>query len=123
MTQCILFVDDEPTILQLVKSILETESFVVLTARDGPEALSVLEARVVDALLTDLRMPAMSGHELIREARRRYPHLLVCCMTGYVEEPGIKDVPLIRKPFRADELLKTVKRLMARAKAQASGQS
>jgi two-component system, cell cycle sensor histidine kinase and response regulator CckA len=123
MTQCILLVDDEPTILQLVKSILETESFVVLTAKDGPEALSVLEARVVDALLTDLRMPAMSGHELLREARRRYPHLPVCCMTGYVEEPGIKDVALIRKPFRADELLNTVRQLLARAKAQASGQS
>jgi CheY-like chemotaxis protein len=122
MAQCILLVDDEPTILRVVKTILETESLVVLTAKDGPEALSVLEARHVDALLTDLRMAGMSGHELILEARRRYPHLLVCCMTGYAEDPALKDVPLVRKPFRAHELVNTLNQVMARAKAQANGQ-
>jgi hypothetical protein len=45
---------------------------------------------------------------LILEARRRYPHLPVCYMTGYAEEPGLKDVPLVRKPFQAHELLNTV---------------
>jgi CheY-like chemotaxis protein len=121
MAQCILLVDDEPTILRVVKTILEKESLVVLTAKDGPEALSVLEAHHVDALLTDLRMPNMSGHELVLEARRRYPYLPVCCMTGYAEAPGIEDVPLVRKPFQAHELVNTVNQVMARAKAQANG--
>jgi CheY-like chemotaxis protein len=121
MAQCILLVDDEPTILRVVKTILEKENLVVLTAKDGPEALSVLEARHVDALLTDLRMPGLSGQELILEARRRYPRLPVCCMTGYAEDPGLKDVPLVRKPFRAHELLNKVNHVIARAKAQANG--
>jgi CheY-like chemotaxis protein len=120
MAQCILLVDDEPTILQVVKMILEMGSLVVLTAKDGPEALSVLEARDVDALLTDLRMPGMNGHQLILEVRKRYPSLPACCITAYAEEPGLKDVPLIRKPFRAHELISTVKKVMARAEAQAN---
>jgi CheY-like chemotaxis protein len=123
MTQCILLVDDEPTILQVAKRILEAERFVVLTAKDGLDALTVLEARRVDALLTDLRMPGMSGHELILEARRRYPRLRVCCMTGYVEETGVEDVHLMRKPFQTHELIWTMKRVMARAKVQANGRS
>jgi CheY-like chemotaxis protein len=64
MAPCILLVDDEP--LQVAKIIWETESLVVLTS-NGSEALSVLDARVVDALLTDLRMPAMSGQELLKQ--------------------------------------------------------
>jgi CheY-like chemotaxis protein len=121
MARCILLVDDEPTILQVVKTILETSGLVVLTAKDGSEALSVLDARLVDALLTDLRMPGMSGDELILEARRRYPSLPVCCMTAYGEEPGLKDVPLVRKPFRAHELIYTVNEVMARAEPRANG--
>lgn len=122
MGQCILLVDDEPTILHVVKKILEMESLVVLTAKDGAEALSVLEARDVDALLTDLRMPGMSGQELIRKVRRRYPGLPVCCMTAYAEDPSLRDVPLVRKPFRADELIYTVNKVMARAIARVNGQ-
>jgi CheY-like chemotaxis protein len=105
----------------VAKTILEKESLVVLTAKDGPEALSVLEARYIDVLLTDLRMPGMSGDELILEARRRYPKLPVCCMTAYAEDSGLKDVPVVRKPFRSHELLNAVKQTMARAEAQANG--
>jgi CheY-like chemotaxis protein len=122
MAQCILLVEDESTVLQVVRTILETEGLVVLTAKDGPEALSVLECHNVDALLTDLRIPGMNGHELILEARKRFPHLPVCCMTAYAEDSGLKDVPLVRKPFRAHELVNTVNEVMARAKAQAHGQ-
>jgi DNA-binding NtrC family response regulator len=118
MTRRILLVDDEPTILHVTKRILETSGLAVLTAKDGPEALSVLEARHVDALLTDLRMPGMSGHELVLEARRKYPSLPVCCMTAYLEEAGIKNIPLLRKPFRAHELIYTVNQVLARKRRQ-----
>ena len=57
----ILVVDDEPTILRVARTILEKAGFVVLSATDGPQAVRLLESQSVDALLTDLRMPGISG--------------------------------------------------------------
>jgi CheY-like chemotaxis protein len=112
MSLRILVADDEPTILQVARTILEKAGFVVLSATDGPQALGMLEAQAVDVLLTDLRMPGMSGTELIVEARRRYASLPVAYMTAFIADPGLTDVPLLRKPFSAQDLINTVKKVM-----------
>ena len=112
MSLRILIVDDEPTILRVARTILEKAGFIVLSATDGPQALGMLDTQAVDALLTDLRMPGMSGTELIVEVRRRYASLPVAYMTAYSEDPGLTDVPLLRKPFGAQELINTVKKVM-----------
>lgn len=84
--------------------------FNVLTANSGPEALAILSDRRVDVLLTDVVMPEMSGPELILEARKIDPLLAVFCMTGGVRDTDVllDQLRVIRKPFRARDLVETI---------------
>ena len=66
----ILVVDDQDTILEIVRDFLLSEEYVVITARSGAEALDILGDTSVDLLITDLGMDGMSGWELIEEVRR-----------------------------------------------------
>ncbi len=110
MTYAVLVVDDEPPVLRLVRIILEDAGFNVLTAGTGQEALGLLCAHHIDAVLTDLKMPGMSGIDLMREAYRHRPDLAICCMTGHWEDFQLlpKAVPVILKPFNPEALVETV---------------
>jgi CheY-like chemotaxis protein len=78
--QRILLVDDEPTVLGALNLTLEAHGYICWTATDGLEALEVLRQISVDVVISDLRMPNMSGFELLPTVRRRYPQigLIVC---------------------------------------------
>ena len=78
----ILVVDDDPGILQTSSTILETENYEVLTAADGFEALIVLKGAPPNIIISDLRMPNMSGFELLSIVRRRFPHIPVIAISG-----------------------------------------
>ena len=69
----ILFVDDETSILNALRRFLRKEKYQTLFAGSGKEALEVLTTQTVDIIVTDLRMPEMSGLELIYEVKRLYP--------------------------------------------------
>jgi CheY-like chemotaxis protein len=109
----ILVVDDDPNILQVVKTILERSGFKTLSTNNGPAALKLLKSHDVDILLTDLMMPGMSGGELIEEARRQRPGLPVCCMTAHIppQSPELEEVLVIAKPFAPRELIHAVRRV------------
>lgn len=111
-----LVVDDEPAVLSLVQTILRDAGYDVLAARNAREALTILEEHHVDVLLTDVVMPGMSGAELIVEARRRFPNLSVCCMTGYVDKPHavLEEIPVIAKPFGPQQVLDTIEQVIGR---------
>ena len=70
-TPTVLVVDDEPEIVELMRDFLEAEGFGVVTARDGAEALAVLEGATVDCLLLDVMMPGKSDFEVCRQVRER----------------------------------------------------
>jgi DNA-binding NarL/FixJ family response regulator len=108
----VLVVDDEPPVLRLAKRILEEAGFAALMAKDGPEAVAVLEDYEVDVLLTDVVMPGMSGTDLILEARKRHPGLPACYMTGHAADCPLLDVPIIAKPFAPAELVATVQQAL-----------
>jgi DNA-binding response OmpR family regulator len=55
------------------------------TAADGAEALGILETEPIDAVVADLQMPKVSGMELLREVRRRHPHLVFLMATGVAD--------------------------------------
>jgi two-component system, probable response regulator PhcQ len=78
----VLFVDDEPAILRMIRRSLLGRRFEVVTASSGAEALEVMESRRIDVLVTDLEMPQMSGIELMHVARRRFPGTLRMVLTG-----------------------------------------
>ena len=78
----VLFVDDDPAVLRMIRRSLLGRSFDVVTASSGAEALEVLRSRRIDVLVTDLDMPEMSGLELMQVARRSFPGTLRMVLTG-----------------------------------------
>jgi two-component system C4-dicarboxylate transport response regulator DctD len=82
----ILLVDDEPTVLDALRLTLEANGFVCCTATDGVEALKVLRQTSVDVVISDLRMPNMSGFELLPNIRCQYPHIGVIVSSSEPEE-------------------------------------
>jgi CheY-like chemotaxis protein len=76
---------------------LEFEDSVdVVTASDAAEALMVLETRKVDAVVADVRMPGVSGHELRRRIAERWPGVPVHLMSAYDASPDVLPKPLDR---------------------------
>jgi len=106
----LLIVDDDPVQLTLLQGLLQEVGFSVRTA-DGPRAaLHLMDAEPPDLLLTDLRLPEMSGLDLFRAARER--GLDVCCLlvTGFATPEAIADAfragiqDVLLKPVHAEEV-------------------
>jgi CheY-like chemotaxis protein len=91
----ILLVDDEPTVLDALRLTLEANGFVCCTATDGLEALNSLRQASVDVVISDLRMPNMSGFELLPNIRRHYPQVVVIvCSAEPVETLRSWNLPI-----------------------------
>lgn len=91
----ILCVDDEPNSLVLRKLVLQKAGYDVLTANSAILALDVLASRQVDLVLSDQLMPGLTGTELARQIKNRWPSLPVILISGVNEIPadaGIADL-------------------------------
>jgi len=116
----ILVVDDERSILVLLKEALGQWGYQVTTAASAAEALGVLKSELFDALITDIRMPDMSGLELLREVKKQDESIEVVMMTGYPTiasavqalKEGAYDY--LSKPLILDELRHLMGRMMER---------
>jgi PAS domain S-box-containing protein len=116
----ILVVEDEDAVRDIVSRILVKGGYQVHAAADPQQALKLCldESLPIDALLTDVIMPGMSGTQLAAELRHNRPDLPVLFMSGYTNGPtpgGYElpsDAPLIRKPFETDTLLSGLRRLL-----------
>lgn len=80
----ILVVDDEPANLRMVERLLRKD-YQVLTATGGQEALEILAREAVDLIITDQRMPGMSGTELLRESMQTSPDATRIILTGFTD--------------------------------------
>ena len=78
----ILVVDDEPSICETARQILESEGYEVLTAKDGVDGLNALSKSLPDLIVSDLNMPRMSGFEFLAVVRERFPHIATIAMSG-----------------------------------------
>lgn len=83
MAESICIVDDEPSILNTLSSILEDEGYQVSVAKSGPEALKLIRTDPPDLVLLDIWMPEMDGLETLKRARQQIPGLLVVMMSGH----------------------------------------
>jgi two-component system cell cycle sensor histidine kinase/response regulator CckA len=116
----ILVVDDESAVRQLACRLLEDHGYPTLQAGDGSEALELLgrAADSVAMVLTDIRMPTVSGLELESMMRARWPSIPVLLMSGETTQEWITQVirdralHMLRKPFSADALLEAVRELL-----------
>jgi CheY-like chemotaxis protein len=106
----VLVVDDEGMVRHVAARVLADAGFRVLEASDGMEAFALLAPMdgAVDLVLTDIKMPKMSGTELAEAVTSRWPGVPVLLMSGYglpaAEPPG----PFLPKPFSASDLLDAV---------------
>ncbi len=86
----VLVVDDNPTMANTLADILNAKGFQVYAATSGSEALQVLHDHTVDILITDVKMPDMSGLALYRQTRQTHPRLLTFLMTAYAADELIQ---------------------------------
>jgi two-component system, NtrC family, response regulator AtoC len=114
----VLVVDDEASSRELCGALLRDLGFDIEEAASGARALGVLEASPVDIVLTDVRMPGMSGIELLQAIKQNYPGTEVVIMTGYgtipsaVEAMKLGAYDYITKPFAVEEFRQVFKRLV-----------
>ena len=114
----ILFVDDEESILDVASEYFSIKGYQVYTARNGAEALSVLEKEQIDCCFTDINMPVMDGLELAENINKRDNTIPVVIMTGY---PSLENtirtlkngvVDFLIKPINLNQLELCLKRVL-----------
>jgi CheY-like chemotaxis protein len=117
----VLVVDDDEAVRKTTIDLLGGLGYKVLEAADGASALALLaRGGMVDALLTDVVMPGMSGPELARRVRASWPNLPVIFISGYADPEGVAGEELgrlVRKPFRAADLQRQIQTAIDQARS------
>ncbi len=115
-SEIVLLAEDEEAVRILVLSFLQAKGYTVLEAENGLAALAICRNQQhIDLLLTDVRMPAMGGRELIEKAAPLHPQMKVILMSGYTDDALIaegirmKGIPFLQKPFTLPELAAKVR--------------
>jgi CheY-like chemotaxis protein len=123
----ILFVDDEPLVVNVVRNVLGRAGYDFRTASgaDEAEALFREHADEIELLVTDVMMPGRNGRELYEDLRRLAPDLPVVFVSGYVNDPKLAETlgdadrqRLLEKPFRPAQLLETIESVLEANRAQ-----
>ena len=115
MADRILVVDDEPSMRRMLEILLRQEGFEVRAAQSAEEALAALSRTSFDLIISDIRMPGLSGIDLLRRVRAEGPGAEVVLITAYATaESAIEALKLgafdyVTKPFQVDELLHIVR--------------
>lgn len=114
----ILLVDDEPSILSVLATLMKTEGHETVSARGGDKAPEILRGEAFDLMISDIRMSPLDGLELLKIARREWPAMSVIMLTAYGSvETAVQAMKqgafdYVTKPFKVDELLMTVQRAL-----------
>lgn len=112
----ILVVDDEMVVCESCQRILEEEGYEVETALSGKEAFDKMKAHAFDIVITDLKMPGISGMDVLKTFRKEYPDSIIIMITGFstvetaVEAMKLGAFDYIPKPFTPDEVSIVVKK-------------
>jgi putative nucleotidyltransferase with HDIG domain len=120
----VLIVDDDPALRKILSVMLTQADFRCRTAACGEEALRILESHPTDVVISDLRMPGISGMDLLIEVRERYPQLAFLMVTGEDEtRVGVRAMQLgaddyLLKPFDVDVVLGSLHRALQRKKLE-----
>ena len=114
--KAILCVDDEPIILKTLERLFRKENYDVYKAENGNEALSILEEVPIDLVISDYRMPEITGVELLKKVKEKYPATIRIILSGYADinsvVSAINEGQIYRfchKPWDNDNLKITVR--------------
>lgn len=122
----LLVIDDEKGMCWALKKALEEEGYEVLTALSGPEGLSMLTREKFDLVILDIKMPGMSGLEVLEEIRKTNPSLPVIIMTALSSLPVALEAmqkgadAYVTKPFQMSTLKQTIMKVLPGAKVAGS---
>ena len=114
----ILLVDDEPSIVSVLSTLLKAEGHEVVPALGGEKARDILAREEFNLMISDIRMSPVDGMELLKIARKEHPQMAVIMVTAYgsvetaVEAMKQGAFDYVTKPFKVDELLITVQRAL-----------
>jgi two-component system response regulator PilR (NtrC family) len=106
----ILVVDDEPSMREMLRIVLQRDRYDVVVAKNGSEAIERLQIEPFDMLLSDIRMPGLSGVDVLRAAKKINPDIVAFMMTAFastdtaVEAMRLGALDYFTKPFSVDEL-------------------
>jgi CheY-like chemotaxis protein len=107
----VLLVDDEVNILAAMRRVLRREGYQILTANSGKEGLALLADHAVDVIVSDQRMPEMSGVEFLRKAKLTHPDTVRIVLSGYTELQSVTDAinegavyKFLTKPWDDDQI-------------------
>lgn len=122
MTQAngtVLIVDDDPALRKVLGALLGQAGIAVIEAASGREALALLQERLIDAVVTDLRMPELDGMALLTQIVRAWPDLPVVMLTAHatvalaVEAMKRGATDFVLKPFEREDVLFVVQKALA----------
>ena len=128
--RCILFVDDDEKILKSLQRGCLDEPFKAYYATSGKEALKILEHQEIHILVTDMRMPEISGIELLRIVKEKYPRIVRLVLSGYTQVGTLLTAinqgeifKFITKPWKLEgEFKSAIREALERYDAQAEGE-
>ncbi len=107
----VLFVDDEVSVLSTLKRMFRNEEYEVLTASSGTEGLEILAQVEVDLVVSDQRMPRMTGAEFLQQVSHKHPNTIRMIMSGYADIDAVIDAVnkgnisrFLTKPWDKDNL-------------------
>ena len=119
-SETVLLVEDEEIVRTLVRTILTDNSYIVLEAQNGREAIRICEEFTgqIHILMTDIVMPEMSGRELAERLAISRPHVKVLYTSGYTDDAVVRhgvlaaDTAFLQKPFTPDVLLNKMREVL-----------
>jgi two-component system response regulator PilR (NtrC family) len=120
----VLVVDDERSMREMLDILLRREGYAVVLAEDGTSALRLLQAQPFDMLISDIKMPDMSGVEVLRAAKSINEHIVGIMITAYGSKDSIQEVlrlgaaDYLDKPFNVEELKFRVRKELERRELQ-----
>lgn len=115
----LLIVDDEGGIVEEVKSFFEEEGYTVFTADTGKDGIDLVASQQPDVLLVDMKLPDMSGLNVLKAAKATSPKTKIIVNTGYVDQNVIDEAErlgrdsFLQKPFNLERLYEEIQRLTA----------
>jgi HD-like signal output (HDOD) protein len=118
MLKRILFVDDESQILRAITRLFMDTAYDVITAEGGEEALIILENEKIDLIISDMKMPKMTGYELLSQVKKRFPDVVRIILSGFSDERIVFDALqkniaklYILKPWENEVLINTIEKV------------
>ncbi len=117
-SETILLVDDETSLLEITTEVLNQQSYYVICAQSGEQALDILAIESIDLLLSDVIMPEMDGYQLAIKVKEKYPQVKIQLISGYTGNRHVnKKVEelhnnILYKPCESKTLLKRVRKLL-----------